>query len=132
MKKLKNELADAYKETVEVRELWNQTCEDILRETAVTLEKMQKEVEKAQKKQYEAERERDKALDKAREKNAEMYAAKAALEEEKEKNNALTARINKDQPKMKFLKNRMNPKRQGKKVPYNKEKRKWLRKSKKK
>ena len=96
VKELKNELADAHKETVEVRELWNQICEDILRETAVTLEEMQKEVEKAQKKQYEAERERDKALDKAREKNAEMYAAKAALEEEKEKNNALTARINKD------------------------------------
>ena len=96
VKKLKNELADAHKETVDVRERWNQTCEDILQETEIAMEEMRKEVEKAQKKQYEAERKRDDALDKAQEKNAEMYAAKAALEEEKEKNSALTARINRD------------------------------------
>ena len=96
VKKLKNELADAHKETVDVRERWNQTCEDILQETEIAMEEMRKEVEKAQKKQYEAERKRDDALDKAKEKNAEMYAAKAALEEEKEKNSALTARINRD------------------------------------
>ena len=96
LKKQKNELADAHKEVVEVREFRNQTCEDVLRETAVALEEMQKDVEKAQQKQYEAERKRDEALDKAKEKNAETYAAKAALEEEKEKNGALTARINKD------------------------------------
>lgn len=95
-KQLKVELAKAHQETVEVREKWDLTCEDILRETEIALEKMRQEVEKAQEKQLEAERKRDAALDRAKEKNAEMYAAKAALEEEIEKNKALTAKIHKD------------------------------------
>ena len=94
-KQLKVELAKAHQETVEVREKWDLTCEDILRETEIALEKMRQEVEKAQEKQLEAERKRDAALDRAKEKNAEMYAAKAALEEEIEKNKALTAKIHK-------------------------------------
>ena len=96
IKKLKDELTDAHKETIAVRELWNQANEDVQQEANLALEKMRKQVDEAQKKQYEAERKRDAALDKAKEKNAEMYAAKVALEEEKEKNSALTARIHKD------------------------------------
>ena len=96
IRKLKDELTDAHQETIAVRELWNQANEDIQQEANLALEKLRKQVDEAQKKQYEAERKRDEALDKAKEKNAEMYAAKVALEEEKEKNSALTARIHKD------------------------------------
>lgn len=96
IKKLKAELGEAHKETVDVRKKYEETNEDVLQEAEKKVKKMQKIVEKAEERLLEAERKRDDAIERAKEKNAEMYAAKAALEEEQEKNKELTARINKD------------------------------------
>lgn len=93
---LKAELAASHAETVDVRNKWFQTCEDIIKEKEAALARKDREVKKALEAMYKAQKQRDEALDKLHEKNVELYEAKTQLEEEKGKNLELTARVNRD------------------------------------
>ena len=96
IRRLKKELAAAHKETIDVRNKWMQTCEDVQEEAKAALEAKDREVKKALLKMYEAQRQRDDALTRLHEKNHELYEVKVQLMEETEKNQALAARINRD------------------------------------
>lgn len=96
IKKLEKELARSHAETVDVRNKWAQTCDDIIKEKEKELAKKERELRKMEARMFEAFRQRDEALDKYRAKNLELYDAKTQLEEEQGKNLELTARINKD------------------------------------
>ena len=78
IRRLKNELADARKEMIHVRNLWFATCDDL-----------EKKIEKLNKKEREW-------YDKYIKKTQELYASKTELEEEKEKNKSLQSRLKKD------------------------------------
>lgn len=93
---LRAELAAAHAETVDVRNKWFQTCEDVVKEKEAALARKDREVKKARKAMYQAQRERDEALGKFHEKSVELYEVRIQLEEEKGKNLELTARINRD------------------------------------
>lgn len=93
---LKAELAAARAETVDVRNKWLQTCEDVVKEKEAALARKDQEVKKARAAMYQAQKERDVALEKLRKQRTELYEVKTQLEEEKGKNQELTARINRD------------------------------------
>ena len=107
MRQLEEEAAAAHKAVIHNRDLWYATCLDIQRECEKQLQQQasahQKEIKR---KDAEIESLRE-LLRKSDERNAEdhkkmlesiqgRYAALTELEKEKEKNTALTARINKD------------------------------------
>lgn len=107
MKRLEKEAEQAHAEAHRVRDLWYQTCQDILRECERRIKEQEQAYEKQlRQKDEEIDRLRnalDKALEKSRQdhekligRTGELYEAKGLLEEEQEKNRALTARINKD------------------------------------
>ncbi len=93
---LKAELAAAHAQTVDVRNKWMQTCEDVEKEKEKALARKDREVKKARAEMYRAQRQRDEALEKLHKKNQELYEVKTQLEEEKGKNQELTARLNRD------------------------------------
>lgn len=93
---LKEELAAAHAEIVDVRNKWLQTCEDVIKEKEAELVRKEREVKKAREAMYRVQRERDEALEKLRAQRLELYEVKTRFEEEKEKNRALTARVNRD------------------------------------
>ena len=93
---LTQELLSARKETERVRSRFMEVCEDVRAECEKEKASMQKELDRMEQKMREAFRQRDEALDKLREQKAAVYQAKGELEEVKEKNEALTARIRKD------------------------------------
>lgn len=96
IRKLQCELAAAHRETIAVRNIWMQTCEDVLSEKEHEHLYMQKELEKMKKRVLQAEAD----LVKEKAKNAELrkhnYEVETALEEEKGKNLKLTAQLNRD------------------------------------
>lgn len=96
IRRLKAELAAARAETVKVRRLWGQACEDLEKEKDAQLARTERELTKTKEAMYRAQGERDEALGKLREKNLELYKVKTQLEEEKGKNLELTARVNRD------------------------------------
>ena len=96
IRSLKAALAAAHAETVKVRSLWIQACEDLEKEKDGQLARKEWELKKAKEAMYRAQGERDEALGKLREKNLELYEVKTQLEEEKGKNLELTVRINRD------------------------------------
>ncbi len=93
---LKRELAAAHRETVTVRKLWMQTCEDIEAEKKRDRLYLERELAKMEARALKAEAE----VEKEKEKNAELrkskYEVETALEEEKGKNQKLTAQLNRD------------------------------------
>lgn len=93
---LKKELAAAHAETVDVRNKWLQTCEDVIKEKEAALARKDRELRKAREAMYRAQKERDDALDKLKKQRVELYEVKTQLEEEKGKNRELTARVNRD------------------------------------
>lgn len=93
---LRKELAAAHAQTVDVRNKWFQTCEDVVKEKEAALARKDREVRKAKEAMYRAQKERDDALDKLKKQREELYEVKTQLEEEKGKNRELTARINRD------------------------------------
>ena len=95
-RKLRAELADAHAETRDVRNKWMQTCGDVVKEKEAALARKDREVKKAREAMYLAQKQRDEALEKLREKRQELYEVKTQLEEEKGKNQELTARVNRD------------------------------------
>lgn len=95
-REVKKELLAARKETERVRNRFMEVFEDVRAECEKEKAAMQKELDRMEKKMLEALRQRDEALDRLREQKAAVYQAKEELEEVKEKNEALTARIRKD------------------------------------
>lgn len=93
---IKKKLFAARKETERVRRMYMETLDDVRAECDKEKAEMQKRLDKMKKQMLEAFRQRDEALNKLREQKAETYQAKGELEEAKEKNAALTARIKKD------------------------------------
>lgn len=96
IKKLEKEAARAHAETVDVRNKWSQTCEDVLKEKDQELAKKDRELREMETRMLEAFRQCDEALAKLKEKNAELYEVKTQLYEAQGQIGQLTARINKD------------------------------------
>ena len=67
IEKLKKELADAYKETIRVRNYWFQVLEDMLLEFEAMQKKADQKLREMEKRALLAERQRDDALEKAKE-----------------------------------------------------------------
>lgn len=119
IRRLKKKLAAAHAETVDVREKWMQTCEDVKKEAHIAVAAKEREVKKAVSEKFEALRKLDETLAQLHEIKAELYEVKAQLMEEKEKNLGLAARINRDYT------NSSKPSSQSpnhKKIPNNREK----------
>lgn len=96
IRKLKEELARSHAETVDVRNKWIQTCEDVEKEKEKELARKDRELRGMEKRMLDAQRQRDEALDKLKEKNTELYEVKTQLYEAQGQILLLTARVNKD------------------------------------
>lgn len=96
IKALKEELADAHRETVTVRNNWMQVFEDMEKEHRTELEKERRNTSRMTKRAQEAEAKRDEWRKKWRTKQQELYAVQTELESQKELNKKLTAQVNKD------------------------------------
>lgn len=105
--KLEKETERAHSEARRVRDIWYETCEDINREhekekAAIIkhfesiIKTKDSEIERLIRALLKADKKKEEDYLKLSECRQEMYEAKIQLEEEKEKNNALNARINKD------------------------------------
>ena len=86
IKRLEAELSSAHAQIVDVRNIWMQTNEDLLKEKNAELARKDAEIAKMQKALLQAQKQRDDALDKLKEKNCELYEVKAQLEDANEKN----------------------------------------------
>ena len=87
IEKLKKELADAYKETIRVRNYWFQVLEDMLREFEKAQKRSAQELRKMEIRALNAEKQRDDALDKAAVFRHQFYEAASRLEEEQGNHN---------------------------------------------
>ncbi|MDR0300111.1 MAG: transposase [Streptococcaceae bacterium] len=96
IRKLKLELADANCCTVTVRKNWQQVLEDIENDHAKVIRDKDREIELLQKKLWETEDNLADSKGELRKKAKELYGVMAELEEEKGKNQKLTAQINRD------------------------------------
>ena len=107
IRRLKEELGQERKEKIRVRELWYATCLDIQnecekklqqkdRECNKLLEEKDKEILRLQKALQREQELRQEAREKYLKQVEEAYEAKTLLEDEKEKNQELLSRINKD------------------------------------
>ena len=96
IKRLELELADAHARIVTVRKYWSEIFDDVDRECRAKIGRLGREMERLKKRILEAERQRDEALDRLRERTKEYYETAALLEEEREKNQKLTAQVNRD------------------------------------
>lgn len=94
--KLKKELADSRRETVTVRNQWFEMFEQLQKECDRMVAAARKETLRMEQRALKAERQRDEALAKVTEQRHEIYEVKTELEDEKEKNQKLTAQINRD------------------------------------
>ena len=93
---LKAKLATANRAIPDMRRKWTQVQEDLEKECAKALREKDKELKAMENRALRAERQRDEALDKLKEKNRELYQVKTELEDEKGKNQKLTAQVNRD------------------------------------
>ena len=107
IKRLEKALTEAHLEVPRVRDQWYDTCVDVQkecdrllrekdRECEAKLKEKDKELEWFRKQLERSEAEKEAAKTKLKERTEKMYAAQEELLEEKEKNAALNARINKD------------------------------------
>ena len=107
MERLSKDLAQERAEKIRIRNLWFATCEDILKECGRTIARKEKEYERdlkekdafIQKLQTEIQRLEEKfgaEHEKYLRQIKETYEARTQLEEEQEKNKALTAKLHKD------------------------------------
>lgn len=96
IRRLEKELADARGETKHVRELWYATCTDVMAECEKKLKEKDKRIAELEKELAVANARTEKEHAAKLEKIQEMYQAKTELEKEKEKNQALTARLGKN------------------------------------
>ena len=94
--RLEKELEKSRKETIRVRELWYGTCLDMESECKERMADKDKEMEILWKQLSEADERYVQECDAHKETKKELDAVKKELEEEREKNKSLTARLNKD------------------------------------
>lgn len=93
---LKQELAKAHAETVTVRNYWFDIANDLEDEKQKEMKKAEKALRAMEKRALKAEKQRDDALDKVTEQRRENYRLGIELEEEKGKNQKLTAQLNRN------------------------------------
>ncbi len=96
LRKLKEELSEAHKETVTVRELWFEIFEDMQKEEAKRKAASDKEKEQLKERALKAEQQLDDAKDKISEQRRTIYELEEKLEKEQGKNQRLQALINRD------------------------------------
>jgi hypothetical protein len=96
IKNLKQELAAARRGTISAREHWMRAMEDLEKEHAAELCAKERAIKKMEERALLAERRLDELRDKFKEKAGEIYAVKTELDEEREKNTKLLARLNRD------------------------------------
>jgi hypothetical protein len=94
--KLKSELAGTHSQLVTMRHNWSQVFEDLEKEHAKELAKKDRKIKELEKRAFGAERQRDDFRARLREKSLELYQVKTELDEERGKNQKLTAQINRD------------------------------------
>lgn len=93
---LKQELAKAHAETVTVRNYWFDVANDIEHEKQKEMKKAGRVLKDMEKRALKAEKQRDDAQDKITEQRHEIYRLGIELEEEKGKNQKLTAQLNRN------------------------------------
>ena len=96
IKDLKITLADANSRIVTVRKNWMQVIDDLEKEHAKALQAKDRELEALKKRLLETEIKLDAAKESLRDKSRELYQALTDLEDEKGRNQKLTAQINRD------------------------------------
>ena len=107
MERLRKDLAQERAEKIRIRNLWFETCEDILKECGRTIARKEKEYERDLKEKDVCIEELQTEIQRLEEKLGaehekylrqikETYEARTQLEEEQEKNKALTAKLHKD------------------------------------
>ena len=96
IRRLYAELADANARNVSMREKWMQVFDDITKEHKKELEKKDGELSKANGRLLSEQKRHDDTRRKLVEKMREAYALQTELEEERDKNQKLTAQINRD------------------------------------
>ena len=96
IRKLEDELSQARRETVSVREQWFEIFEDLQKECARQLSALRKELERMEKRAVKAEKQRDDALDRVTQQRHKIYALETELEEEKGRNLKLRSQLNRD------------------------------------
>ena len=96
IRKLEQDLASSNAAIVDVRNIWMQAAEDLIKETKAELAAMRKQLAKEKGEKFKAQRQRDEMKDRLRDKNRELYEAKGQLEEKQEEIGGLMAQINKD------------------------------------
>ena len=96
IKMLEHDVAKAQNETVSSRKAWSEVFVDLEKEHKKEMAEKDREIASLKERVLEVERQRDAALDKARDKQQEIYKIGTELEEEKGKNQKLTAQVNKD------------------------------------
>ena len=94
--KLEADLSRAHAQTIDVRNKWWETIEDIYKEHQKELAAKDTLIRELEKRALNAERQRDELLDKKRDLLHELYEVKTELEDEKEKNQHLKAQLNRD------------------------------------
>ena len=94
--KLEVELSKAHAQTIDVRNKWWDTIEDIYKDHQKELAAKNARISALEKRIILVEQQRDAALDKVAEQRHELYEVKTELEEEKGKNLKLMAQINRD------------------------------------
>ena len=94
--KLEAELSRAHAQTIDVRNKWWDTIEDIYKDHQKELAAKDIRIKGLEKRALNAERQRDELLDKKRDLLHELYEVKTELEDMKEKNQHLKAQLNRD------------------------------------
>lgn len=96
IKRLSAELCAAHRQVVTVRQHWWEVFDDLEKEHRQELKEKERQIKVMEERALRAERQRDEALDRLSMKRGELYEAWSQLEEEKGKNQKLTAQINRD------------------------------------
>ena len=94
--KLEAELSRAHAQTIDVRNKWWDTIEDIYKDHQKELAAKDIRIKELEKRALNAERQRDELMDKKRDLLHELYEVKTELEDMKEKNQHLKAQLNRD------------------------------------
>ena len=94
--KLEAELSRAHAQTIDVRNKWWETIEDIYKDHQKELAAKDIRIKELEKRALNAERQRDELMDKKRDLLHELYEVKTELEDMKEKNQHLKAQLNRD------------------------------------
>ena len=94
--KLEVELSKAHAQTIDVRNKWWDTIEDVYKDHQKEIAAKDARIRALEKRIILVEQQRDAALDKVAEQRRELYEVKTELEEEQGKNLKLTAQINRD------------------------------------